>query len=726
MHAVWPWVLALALSMSGMSAHAQMPRVAIVVEVSLLAALENDIKRLASDLKADGYDAFTKSWKSSKNDNARAVWQYLKKEYDAASGLRGAILVGHIPLPTLKLKVGNKSRTVGSDLPYWIMSGWKPRQNARPNIWVSRFWGTSKHKKRLYVGHEVTLLKRALQANHDYRRGSSRLPHFAYGYKNAVHKDYVQDTTSAGEVWPKVYTLKDPLEAFQDGGEFLHVQSHGSANAYTRRVSLSNIHDALAQTRVSSVSITHGFSGLGGLGFQALFTRGGGNVLNFGARAFAGFAHSYTSVAMLGARQSAFRANLARGMSWGDALLKNYAINDPGVIFMGDLSLRPMPHPSNKPPKVTLFRASVRSGRAPLSVQFDGAASDADGEVTQFEWFLEGHGYGKVSPSFTSKKAVNAHKHVYHMPRRYLARLEVMDNYKARSFKDVVIAVASQSGTPIRINAGRYPAFQSSDWDNHESYKPGLDVIDAEGRIWMHDQRHARGTWGWTERGRFNLTSESMKFTGAPDPVLFHSNTSGDRKRKRAIEYRVPLVAGNYEVNLGFVELNRSTTVGMREMDISLEGELKASRFDIFKEAGAARHVVIKSFRTNVTDGELNISITGAPSSNPKPKNPVVHFIEVLPEGFENSAPRASISMTESDSNGEVVFTAKASDADGDPLRYEWDFDDGHSAFTAIASHRFTEQRVHDITLTVFDDRGSAAVATQQIRLQKEGAAVAQ
>lgn len=720
-------VILLALTTPGMSAHAQMPRVAIMVEASLLSALESDIDRLAKDLKADGYAAFTKSWKAKKKNGARAVWQFLKNEHAAAKGLRGAILVGHIPLPSLKMKIGKKSRSVNSDLPYWIMSEWKPRKNVRLNIWVSRLSGTSKRNKRLYVGHEITLLKRALQANHDYRRGHSRLPHAAYGYKNAVHKDYVQDNRGALEIWPNVYSPKNVLQAFIDGGEFLQVQSHGNAVVYTKGVSLGNIHDALAQTRVSAVSVTHGFGGLGGLGFQSLFTRGGGNVLNFGASAFAGFASSYTSVAMLGPRQAPFRANLARGMSWGDALLKSYIINDPGVIFMGDLSLRPMPHPSNKLPKITRFRAAVRSGVAPLTVKFDGAATDADGQITQYEWFLEGHGYGKVSPSFTSKQALSAHQHVFHMPRRYLARLEVMDNYKARAYKDVVIAVAPQPGTPVRINAGRYPDFHSSAWDRHESYKPDLDIIDTEGRIWMHDQRHGRGTWGWTERMRFNATSKNIKLSGAPDPVLFHSNMSGDVKRKRAIEYRIPLAADNYQVNLGFVEFSQATKAGMREMDISLEGELKAARFDILKEAGAARQVVIKSLQTKVTDGELNINITGvAPKLKTKqaPKNPVIYFIEVLPDGFKNAAPRASILVTKKSANGEVNFAAKASDADGDPLRYDWNFDDGHSAYSAVTSHRFTEQRVHDVRLTVFDGRGSAAVATQRIRLGRDGIVV--
>ena len=63
-----------------------------------------------------------------------------------------------------------------------------------------------------------------------------------------------------------------------------------------------------------------------------------------------------------------------------------------------------------------------------------------------------------------------------------------------------------------------------------------------------------------------------------------------------------------------------------------------------------------------------------------------------------------------------VTFNSDGSnDADGDPLTYEWDFDDGGSSTSANPTHNFTAAGVYDVTLTVADGQGG--VGTDQITI---------
>ncbi|MEW5740215.1 MAG: Ig-like domain-containing protein [Myxococcota bacterium] len=63
--------------------------------------------------------------------------------------------------------------------------------------------------------------------------------------------------------------------------------------------------------------------------------------------------------------------------------------------------------------------------------------------------------------------------------------------------------------------------------------------------------------------------------------------------------------------------------------------------------------------------------------------------------------------------NGTVTFTATATDADGDPLAYHWDFDDdtlGPNA--AVATKTFGAARAHHVAVTVSDMKGKTATAS--------------
>ncbi|MBF0196114.1 MAG: sulfatase-like hydrolase/transferase [Planctomycetes bacterium] len=78
-------------------------------------------------------------------------------------------------------------------------------------------------------------------------------------------------------------------------------------------------------------------------------------------------------------------------------------------------------------------------------------------------------------------------------------------------------------------------------------------------------------------------------------------------RRKTAFDYHVPVVNGDYDVNLYFAE-TKYNNVGERVFNIDVEGVQVGSNFDIYAKAGKDTEL-IETFSTSVTDGQLDISL---------------------------------------------------------------------------------------------------------------------
>jgi len=91
-----------------------------------------------------------------------------------------------------------------------------------------------------------------------------------------------------------------------------------------------------------------------------------------------------------------------------------------------------------------------------------------------------------------------------------------------------------------------------------------------------------------------------------------------------------------------------------------------------------------------------------------------------------NSPPVASFVMspTAGEAPLTVDFDASGStDADGNIVSYEWGFGDGNNGTGVTIEHVFNAADTYTITLTVTDDQGKTASATQEITVAAGGSA---
>ena len=101
-----------------------------------------------------------------------------------------------------------------------------------------------------------------------------------------------------------------------------------------------------------------------------------------------------------------------------------------------------------------------------------------------------------------------------------------------------------------------------------------------------------------------------------------------------------------------------------------------------------------------------------------------------------NAPPAAALLAGAADvaPNRPVIFKARASDADGDPLAYAWDFGDGSfarpgdsdgdglpDAFDASVIHRWSAPGDYRVRVTVSDMKGGTASASAMVRVAGEG-----
>lgn len=656
--------------------------VLIVVKDTLLPEISSEVNRLKTDIQNDGYTAKVVTFSGT---TAKGLWDFLKAEYDTAGQfMSGAILIGSLPL--YDDGAGNKH-----DWIFWNMQKYSVAiadQNDARHIWVSRFFARSQSGGDMMAGSELTLIKRALQANHDYRTGASRLPLTAMTY------DSIGDAEAGAsqylDLFPQVSVPGSVLASFRAGGALLDETSHGNTGAtyYDGNVNEYSMHDCGVQVRFILSSSCY-VGKFGGVVNSQIYTRGGGNIFSV-AGTCVEVEGTFSLINKIVPNPRPFRARLAAGETWGDTIasrrvdtMNNLADYSHSAVFHGDLSVKAIVAPANQMPVISAISVSPTSGVAPLAATITATAADPDGSIAKYEWFLNGYDYGRNEPEFTGSSG--SVTHTYNLAHRYLVRVHAVDNYKAWAYTTKDVVVAPDSSKPIRVNCGR----------NLTHFTPGADFTNATKDIWLHDQAFVAGTWGYSS-GNEGYVNAAVSNT--VDDLLFQQFRTASN-----ITYKVPVANGSYRINLYFADM-QSTGAVQRVADIDAEGVNLMTGLDVFRQVGGKSACVVP-LDVDVADGELTLVVRKNAASQ---KDVFLNAFEIMPNGGMSTPPVITSALDVSGTVG-VAFNYTITASGTGPITYGASgLPAGLSLSGTVISGMPTSAGTNNITLTASNAGGAA------------------
>ena len=155
----------------------------------------------------------------------------------------------------------------------------------------------------------------------------------------------------------------------------------------------------------------------------------------------------------------------------------------------------------------------------------------------------------------------------------------------------------------------------------------GSDFTDINGDLFVADKAYVAGDFGYSGGSSKIYTGD---VAGTTDDDLYLNVRLGNPSFNYLFD-NVP--SGTYQITLYFVETS-ANSAGQRLMDVSVEGVIVLSSYDIFTNAGGNMIAHNEIIIADVTDGQLDIAFTG----NTKP---IVSAIAVTPAANE---PNISVS----------------------------------------------------------------------------------
>jgi len=582
----------------------------VVVDDKTYSETKNAIDRYVEQLGAEGYSAETVMWNGT---SARELWEYLREEYaDPGKPLVGVVLMGSVPTPE------------HGDHDYWDLATFGLEKSLTFHIWVSRYYPPSER-----YGTKSELLKRALEANFNYRTGRSRLPQTA-AMINA-YKKYAELETY-GQVWDAEPARSDRTvkDCMTSGAGFCHRSDHDSP------VSLDWLYGNSNQLRFAFMSgCKAGRPGEAVSNFQ--YTRGGGNIVSMGSKFDTYFwfrlgqALEHTQgVELLEAGEPLGMVMLERGAD----------VIDYGAYVYGDLSTGVLMDEHNLPPYVAELSVSEPNPVCGEVITFTATGGDSDGSsdnspYTDYElrseWWFEGvQGHTREfdhANSIAESDWSESMTYAYTRPHIYTARVELTDEWLARGWKEVTVKVRPDSHRPLRVNCGAGDVLAT---------RCALgDIEIGDGTVWLYDQSFTRGTWGHSgdNGGKPSDGGKSVNdnVSGADNAVIYQY-WRNVRKQDEDQEWRFPFENGGYTVRLHFADM-MSSGAGQRLVDARLEGEQILDGFDVYAHSGS-HTVVVKSFPVQLSDGEITLVFRKNESSR---EDAFINGIEIIPDNMTAS-----------------------------------------------------------------------------------------
>ncbi len=399
--------------------------VAIIVQGNLYPELSNEVQQLAADLDDEGWTPLVKVWGSG---GVEDMWNYLHSVYtNETARLSGALLLGYnLPYPA------------DGDICYWDMTTFNQNNVQQPDdIWVSRF-----------ASYDMRELQLALDANHYYRTGQSRLPCDAWrclnsGYThNANYLAAFLDVWDGATDWPDGH-IETPM---RQGSEVIYRSDHGSPATGT----------GPHQGRFGFISGCYAGEIHGSVA-KYQYTAFGANLMSCSSHYVTYF--GYFSIDKALYNNDWLAVHLNAGESWGPVLLRlphNANFRLPGFMYYGDLSLGAKMTPANQLPQISGLSRNVSQPAPGEPVTFSVAFTDPDADQHdsphvdfeyQTHWYM--NGYTKTGYPDNSLSDTNQLTHTFDASGVYNLRVMVMDEWRAVAWIEQSVTV---NAAPVAVN----------------------------------------------------------------------------------------------------------------------------------------------------------------------------------------------------------------------------------------------------------------------------------
>ena len=361
----------------------------------------------------------------------------------------------------------------------------------------------------------------------------------------------------------------------------------------------------------------------------------------------------------------------------------------------------------NRAPEVTL-EVDRATGDAPLTVNFDSNAQDADDDELVFIWDAGDGSTVEGESSFS---------HTYDVPGTYTATVTVSDGDDT-STDSVEIVVGGVALDPLEVTlaasptAGSVPlvvTFNANTISRRSTRQSNVltytfDFGDGE-------------TTALT--GSDNLTIDhTYQAPGVYDAQVIVRDEDGNLARSSTVitaNPPTPPQQGPQAV------LNASTDQGNAPLTVTFDasgsqdsdGQITAYTWDFGDGTSAFGEQVTHTFSQ---DGTYIVILT---VSNDEGEMATAR--QTITVGTSsNEPPQAAFSATPETGTAPltVVFdAASSSDVDGIIQAYTWDFGDGDISSGQVVNHTFTSSGTFTVTLLVVDNRGAADVTSTIINV---------
>jgi len=319
-----------------------------------------------------------------------------------------------------------------------------------------------------------------------------------------------------------------------------------------------------------------------------------------------------------------------------------------------------------------------------LEVTFTDLSSDADGSVVGWRW-----DFGD-SNSSTEQNPV----HTYAASDTYSVTLTVTDNITATDTTAQQVTVTSTNLAPTATFTYTVsgPAVTFTDLSS-----------DADGSI---------TGWSWDfGDGNGSVEQNPVHTYAASDTYTVTLTATDNDAATHAASQQVPVTAANLAPTADFSYAANGLEVTFSDLSSDLDGSMVGWSWDFGDGNSSTEQNPVYTYAASDS-----YSVTLTASDDDAATDTITQQVTVT---AANLAPTASFSYTVAAL--QVTFSDLSSDPDGSVVAWAWEFGDGGTDSGQNPSHIYGVASSYPVTLTVTDDGGATAEASQQVTVSDDG-----